>query len=271
MRRHLPLFALALSACPRPEDKPRPAEVSVLAPSATGGAAEPASLDQRRGGEAVLLGRVNRLGTKLCKSFDQADWRDVHLRAGLVRLEGNVSELDGLRGEPVILFGSVVKDGKPDLPRDPGTCLPIQRRSDWIDGPDGLILEREEAPGIASFRVRAGRRFEHLTARVDGETLALELTNPLDVPLERAALLVHYEGCYGKPMTHTERLELGTLGPGAKKSASAPGTAAVTRGSRSGLAHHPVSVQVTGRAERVYFDLDVPLEKLGAALPCPKR
>lgn len=271
VRRIAVLLSLSLTACPRAPEKPEPASVAVPGPASASVATEPPGPAERTRDEAVLLGTIHRLGTKLCKSIDQADWEDVHLRAGLVRLEGNVGGLEALRGTPVILFGSVLEQGEPKLPRDPGTCLPIQRRSDWIDGPDGVILRRDAGPGLASFRVRASRRFEQLAARLDGDDLAIDFTNPLDVGLEQVALLVHYEGCYGKALTHTERRELGKLAPGARKSARATGIANVTQGSRPNLTHRAVSVQVTGRAEHVYFDLDVPLGGLGVQLSCPKR
>ena len=110
MRRCIALFALGLSACPRADEKPRPAAVSVPAASSVG--VEPAPAAERGPSEAILIGTLNRLGTKICKSIDTADWQDVHLRAGLVRLEGNVRGLEALRGSPVILFGSVVREAR---------------------------------------------------------------------------------------------------------------------------------------------------------------
>jgi hypothetical protein len=103
-----------------------------------------------------------------------------------------------------------------------------------------------------------------------GEELVLSLENPLDASLSGVALHVHYEGCYGKPMSHTEKRELGNLAGKAKASANVPLTFSESRGDRTRL-HVPHSVQVLASGEGVYFDLDVRLSALGATQSCPKR
>ena len=60
-------------------------------------------------------------------------------------------------------------------------------------------------------------------------SLVIELVNPLDVAIDGAAITVHYEGCFPKPMPHGERRELGRLAPGAKAHAAVPATCAPPR------------------------------------------
>jgi hypothetical protein len=270
--------ALLSAACARSDVKPHPEPttagpaLSVAPPPADGVQAErPPEQAKRQPGEAVLLGTLHRMGTKTCTSRDHEDWSDLHLRAGLVRLEGNTKQLEALRAKPVIVFGSVTARGAPAIPSSSGPCPPYQSRSDWIDSPDGTILQRDDGPGINKFRVRAFQRFDQLRARRDGDGVVLELENPLDVGLDAATLRVHYEGCYGKPLTHREERVLGALAPGARGSATVPALPAVTKGNRPDLLHVPSSVQIEGQASEVYFDLDVPLESLGVAVECPER
>lgn len=268
----LSLLSMSIAiACTTKESKPGGTVVGV--PSGEPTSVEPEDTSsERKPGEAVLFGVVKRFGTEVCQGREdtEPEWKDVHLRAGLVRLEGNVGEVEGMRGEPVMVFGKVTAEGKPKLAAEEGDCMPIQRRSDWVSTPDGTVLQRDPAPGIASFRVRSAKKFSGLSANVVGEELVIELENPLEVELSAATLHVHYEGCYGKPMTHTEKRELGSLAKKAKASAKVPLTFSETRGDRTRL-HVPNSVQVEAQADGVYFDLDVRLAALKAEQTCPKR
>jgi hypothetical protein len=278
MRALVALVCLAAAACAKREAQPARAEpsasVTVATPSPEPGAAPPqaATSDaKRQPGEAVLFGTLHRLGTKRCIDHDRSDWDDVHLRAGFVRLAGKTDGLEALRSKPVMLFGSVGATGRPTLPKTSGACPPIQSRSDWIDSPEGILLRRGDSPEIAEFRVRAGQRFDGLSARQEGDQIVVELVNPLDAPLQSVVLTVHYEGCYGKPLTHHEPRELGTLAAGEKKATRVPAQAAATKGSRPDLLHVPVSVQIDGKAPDVYFDLDVSTRELGIEIACPDR
>jgi hypothetical protein len=271
-RSKLFLGAVLLVACTTKESKPGGTVVGVPSSESTREGPTLEASGDRQPGEAVLLGVIRRFGTRVCKGpdDDESTWKDEHLRAGLVRIEGNTGGLEALRGEPAILFGRVTGEGKPKLAPEEGNCMPIQRRSDWVPTPDGTVLQRDPTPGIATFRVRSGKRFDGLRAREDGNELSIELENPLDVSLSEATLVVHYEGCYGKPMTHEEKRELGTLAKGGKAGARVPLVHAEKRAERD-LTHRPHSIQVTGKAEGVYFDLDVRLDRLGAEQTCPKR
>jgi hypothetical protein len=237
------------------------------APRDGAGSDEPA---KRLAGEALLIGNAQRLGTKSCPTWDDEAWSDVHWRAGLVRLEGNASGAEKLAGKPVLLFGEVAKRGAPELPQVSETCPPVQSRSDWVDAPDGTILKRDGGPGIAAFRVRASQTISPLQARHTGNTLTIELVNPLDVAIEAAAITVHYEGCFPKPMPHGERRELGQLARGAKAQAVVPAFATDVPPQNENR-YRPMSVQVHGTAPDVYFDLDLSLSALGVELACPKR
>jgi len=238
--------------------------------SCTRGGGPAAPQAKRRAGEALLIGNAQRLGTKTCTTWEDEAWSDVHWRAGLVRLEGDTSGVARLAGKPVLWLGEVTKRGAPELPQASETCPPIQSRSDWIDAPDGRILKRDAGAGIASFRVRTRQAIDPLRVRHSGDTLAVELVNPLDVALEAAAITVHYEGCYPKPMPHGERRELGKLAPGAKAQAAVPAFAASAPPQSENL-HRPISVQVHGQAPDVYFDLDLRLSELEVELSCPER
>src|SRR5262245_37144323 len=130
MRRSAGWFlSLALSiGCTTKQSKPSGGVVAVPG-------AEPAQVEaedttsERKPGEAVLFGVVKRFGTEVCKGSEdtEPEWKDLHLRAGLVRLEGDVNSVEGMRGAPVMLFGKVTAEGKPKLAAQEGDCMPIQR------------------------------------------------------------------------------------------------------------------------------------------------
>jgi hypothetical protein len=225
---------------------------------------------KRRAGEALLIGNVQRLGTKTCKSWDDEAWSDIHWRAGLVRLEGNTSGIAKLTGKPVLLVGDVATRGPPALPQESGTCPPVQSRGDWIAAPDGTILRRDAGTSVAGFRVRASHATRLLRARQSGNTLAVDLVNPLDVTIEKAAITVHYEGCFPKPIPLGERRELGRLAPGASAGAVVPAIAS-DKALQDQRLYRPISVQVHGSATDVYFDLDLRLSILGVEVRCPNR
>jgi hypothetical protein len=261
---------LLLAACTPSE--PKGSSPPVIVPE--NGAPDPVASaspesSQKKPGEAVLFGVVRRFGTKVCSSprDHEGTWKDEHLRAGFARLEGSARELDALRGQPAILFGSVTKTGKQDVPGEEGDCMPVQRRSDWVSTPDGTVLQRDPPATVASFRVRSAKPFTSLRAEVKGDELAIELENPLEVPFS-PVIRVHYEGCYGKAMTHTEGRELGEVASKAKVKVNVP-VYVVAGGRQQG--HSATSIQVQGDVKDVYFDLDIALAKLGVELSCPKR
>lgn len=269
MRWLLVVSLLLFAACTPSESKTTPPVVGVPSsedPEPVASATPETS--ERKSGEAVLLGVVRRFGTKVCRGRNgEADWKDEHLRAGFVRLEGKARELEALRGKPAILFGTVTKTGAPDIPDEEGDCPPIQRRSDWVSTPDGTALQRDPVSKVAAFRVRSAKPFTALSAEVNGEELAIQLDNPLREAFS-PVIRVHYEGCYGKAMTHTEGRVLGELAPRGKAKLSVP--VYVVAGARE-RGHSATSIQLQGEAKDVYFDLDVALPRLGVELACPKR
>lgn len=221
-----------------------------------------------------LLGVAGRTGVEQCADdpAGESTWTALRPAVGLTPIvaePATAAALDALRGRPVVVRGRPLAERPADLPSQrPGTCLPMQMRSDWVWTPDGMRYLRPDRADLPAFGADGVDALETPTAERDGDELALRFVNPLDVPLEIVVLRLHYEGCYGKPGT-AERSQLtDRLEPGARAEARFP--AVVTES--DGHPYAASTLQVFADAPDVWFDLDVPLGSLAAGrVECPDQ
>jgi hypothetical protein len=220
----------------------------------------------------------------VCRSRGEQVWINEHFEIGFVPVivpEAQRAAVESLVGTPVVARGRVADAapvGREAPPADATECPGQQWRSDWVRGPDGVRSRRSDGPGIAAFEVDRVEPFAGLTAARNGETIDVELVNPLTRSLAGPVELVaHYEGCYGKPgtRTHTGRAD-GGLAPRETIALAAPVTMTdpddASLGRRRGRGTHRAdSIEVRATGDGIYFDLDVPLSALGdIAVECPK-
>ena len=149
----------------------------------------------------------------------EPSWLRVHPTLGFVAAGGpglaSLEQLEALYDQPVLARGLVSPAPiTPPLEVEFSPCMPMQRRSDWVNTPRGIRVRRSEEPRPDYFHTTSVRRLDELRVEREGEQLVVSFLNPLPFALDGLTLRMHYEGCYGKPGTSTRESEMATLGPG---------------------------------------------------------
>jgi hypothetical protein len=256
----LALLAIACTpASPQPASAPAAAPDADTSKQASAPEAKPTDGDW-------YIGVLGQRGEPDCPKGEQT-WIDVEPTIGWTPTQPLGAEESVLLDQPVVAHGLA---GEPPVARVATTvtapCPPPQARSDWRFTPRGLRIYRSGG-GRAPFFVRDSLRpLAELALHADGEQLVVDFRNPVPVELTDVALRIHYEGCHGKPGTLMREHPVGTLATGAGTQAT---FAAIEVGDRG--AHRAYSVQVIAKGERVTFDLDVPVGRLGVPVECPDR
>jgi len=227
-----------------------------------------------------LVGVVSEQRAQVCLGNQQEDWTDPHLEAGFVRLvPGAGVRLSSLVGAPALLTGHVDASLHFPPPAQKGECPGRQARSDWVFTKDGVRLLRQLPDGVArpeSFTVDKAARFDGVVVEQAGDELVVRFTNPVARPLSDVELIVHYEGCYGKPLNPSQRASFPRVDAGQTVTARLPvhyqwHPPHATRHAGREL-HVASSVQVTTKDPSVLFDLDLPISRFPAVkAECPKR
>jgi hypothetical protein len=222
-----------------------------------------------------LIGVLGERGRMTCANRNTREWIDVTPAIGSVTVSGVPgSQLDPLMGSAVIADGTVTHPPpQPASAEAVQPCPPAQMRSDWIETPRGIVVRRGDPPAISHFAVHALRRLTELSATVEGDDVVVSLTNPLPNPLTDLRIVVHYEGCFGKPGTTSESVAQPDLDPKKTATARVRALRAVDDADppprakgRSYAAH---SVQILANSPSATLDLDVRLAKIGAPIDCP--
>lgn len=271
--RSIVVVVVAMFACacappaPAPSTAPTPVQTAATAPQPADPAPPPATAEPA--GQVRVLGRLQRMGDRTCPGGKYGDdFVNAYWTVGLVPLHttpAQEQELAALRGKPVLVTGTP-EAGPPAITRvEPEPCPVMQMRSDWIDSPDGIVMQRR-APPLRGLRLASARAWTGLGAAIAGRHLSVKLEADLGgATLSDAELVVHYEGCYGKPGSQQKDFQLGEIGP---RSGAGAATELVRRdGSHDYVA---ASVELRGRSEGLHVALDVPLGALGVTPPdCP--
>jgi hypothetical protein len=143
-------------------------------------------------------------------------------------------------------------------------------RSDWVDSKHGFRVLRSASRPAGAFAASRVEPFEGLQVSRAGDSLQVRLTNTLPVALHDVAIVLHYEGCYGKPGSSERRESLGTLQAGQTHAASFPVLDSAVSNRPERQPHRADSVEVrAGRQDNVWFDLDWSLSAAGVSVRCP--
>jgi hypothetical protein len=213
----IPLLASLLFACmaTEPADTPELASPSVAAVEA-----EPAPVPEAEGDE-YFLAVLGQSGVEHCPGGGERTWLNVQPTLGFVAAGGAATDatekIDALLDQPVLARGtSMAAPQRAPSPIEVRPCPPMQMRSDWVNTPRGIRVQRGPTPSIEHFHVTSIRRLDELAVTREGEELVVTLGNPLPFALVDVRLVMHYEGCYGKPGSTSIAGEPIELAPGAK-------------------------------------------------------
>ena len=225
-------------------------------------------------GDTWLVGVLTLQHAERCTGTWDSEWVDPHFEVGFTRLvpvngldlgawEGRLVRVRGVPAPPPVV---VVEHA--------GECPGRQARDDWIFAKNGVRLRRTWPQALPpAFTALEVAPFDGLTVRRDGETLHLRFKNPFpDVTLDSVELMVHYEGCYGKPNTRTKHAKIGGIAPGAVVDVALPALAIDEENHRGRAVHRAWSVQVTAMSAGILFATDAPLRLFeSGAVDCPNR
>lgn len=226
-------------------------------------------------GQVQLVGVLHRHGTPACRGDDpDVGWYGRHWVVGftpLVADEGLLSQVGALAERPVVVSGSPTERSPPPPEFPSGVsgehCPVMQMRSDYVDTPGGVRIRHDPRPRPPGFATTAVEPFDGLRATVTDDTVQVVFENTLGVALSDVALVVHYEGCMGKPGSTAARTEHGGAAPGETVVARHPAVQASDRGD-----YRAHSIEVSGGGPAVTLDLDARLPEVGAdRVPCPGR
>lgn len=231
---------------------------------------------------ARLVGVVHEDGEHVCFGDGQETWINKFRQIGFVRVvagDAIEAQLVEAMGTPVVAHGRItdrVPAGGEQPPGERGECPQYQMRSDWVLTSSGMRIRRGESPAMKAFEVDRVEPLTGLSARIEGEQLKVSFTNELGVALDAPVeLVVHYEGCYGKPGSDSRTLVANEkLLPGATLAGTVPLITEADRvpGNPKGTRdHRAYSVELRASADGVYFDLDVSVRQLGADVQCPQQ
>jgi hypothetical protein len=171
----------------------------------------------------------------------------------------------------------VVVEGLPDPTfRAPSpihrTACPIaQMRSDWVESKHGFRVRHAATRSFRAFRALRVRPFDGLLVSRSGESIEVRLTNTFAFALRDVSVLVHYEGCYGKPGSTERRSAIATLAAGQTHAELFPTLDAAATNTPSRQWHRVSSVQVTVGEGQAIFDLDWSLDDAGVQVRCPDK
>lgn len=221
-----------------------------------------------------VVGELLEGGHKVCRANGEVTWHARYPMVGFTPLEvADGGEARLYRGRVVVaegeLTGASDVERPADLPEDEGECPIMQMRSDWVEAVGGVRMLRDGMGGRGVFRATRLRVWDGLVVTARGGEIAARVTNTFaDETLADVDLIVHYEGCYGKPGTQARAASAARLSPGDTLEHRFP---LVVRGEgRRGEASFVASsVQVRARPGATAFDLDVGLSRWGIEARCP--
>ncbi|MBW2701460.1 MAG: hypothetical protein JRF33_11645 [Deltaproteobacteria bacterium] len=228
-----------------------------------------------------LLGRVSEQYVQVCLGDQNEEWVDPHFEAGFVRLiPGAGVNLATLAGKLALLEGRVDPNRHFPHPGHKGDCPGRQARMDWIFAKRGVRLLRSLAQGVIrpeSFNIAKAKSFTGLSVTRKGDRLKVRFTNTLPLALSDVELLMHYEGCYGKPGTMVQSKSFANLLTGKTVGAEFPvhlrrESGKNPRPGHDRSRHVAYSLQILSKDKVALFDLDIPLRQLLGQRPaCPDR
>jgi hypothetical protein len=219
----------------------------------------------------TVVGRLTQQGIRKCVK-DGTVWVHPHYEVGFIWVEIDPSKAKPLLGQLVVVEGERMV--RPSLPKvkHEAPCIEAQMRSDWEWGMSGMRLRRDNPNRIPAMRVTRLRPFQGLRLTRSGDLLRVEFKNEFPHNLHGVSILVHYEGCYGKPGSLAKTVTLGTLSSGETARSTFPVTAERPESPRWRRMHSANSLQVMTRQALVVFDFDWSLgREKNLQIECPKK
>lgn len=218
----------------------------------------------------TVVGVLTEDGDEVCQKGEKR-WVNVVPNIGWTSVHG-ASAPTGLVGEIAIVTGEVAARPAGVPAQSDLSCPPMQARSDWVRSKSGIRYDRTHKAPRHHLKVDAIRPFDGLTVTFDAakDTVDVRLRNPLAQPFEDVTIVLHYEGCYGKPNKLETVRTVGRIDPG--KAIALQGLPArrlqdFKRGNEHALAH----VQVVSKGGGAILDIDVDPGALGANVVCKRR
>lgn len=215
------------------------------------------------------LGFLTEQADQRCLEGGKVEWLNPHAEVGFTRVVDSDVPLAPLYGKAVLVTGTAVEAPKLVV-ENTGPCPMVQMRSDWVEGRDGIRVQRGGGAGVAALHVTAVEEWDGLAAKVDGKSLVVTLKKDLGAPVD---VTVHYEGCYGKPGSTARTEKAAKAGAVLRFPLAEDETYDQPRkGMDEGVARHvPVAITLDGTAPGLVLGLDLPLRALGVTVSCPDR
>ena len=217
----------------------------------------------------TLVGVLSEDGIEACQDGEQR-WVNVHPTVGWSGAYGMPMRTD-LKGKLVQVTAEVIPPPKSGPVQNDFTCPPMQARNDWIRAKDGIRYKRDLTAPRYDLKIKHIKPFTGLKARFDvmTDTVTVTVDNPLPQAMVDVSLVLHYEGCYGKPGTMKLTRPLGRIEPGKQvvvETLPARRLRETTKGNEHALAY----IQVVTPAAPV-IDIDVKPAAVGALITCGDR
>jgi hypothetical protein len=278
MHRFTSVLALLALACTPSEDSERPeaaaSEANASEPLAI--EAEPTPVDAIEGDE-WFLGFVSQTGIEHCATEFEPEWLAVRSTLGFIPTSG--ASLDAWMAKPVLARGRTITTPERGLEVEPKPCPIAQMRGDWVGSPLGTRIDRRNHPEIEHFLVTSAEPLASLKVTRVANELTVDFQNPLPFALAEFAILVHYEGCHGKPGATHRWVASKPLAVGEARierfdivvdELPPPGERKGGPTAREHLAYSiELSAIAVADAPTLHVDLDVPLAALGIDVDCP--
>jgi hypothetical protein len=218
----------------------------------------------------VLIGVLTEQADMVCNGTFAPEWVRPHYEVGFVEvIPAPGLNLDAWLGKAVVVRGSPAARPAP-LPEHTGSCPGEQMRSDYVRSRQGIRIKRPIEARPQAFTAASIGSFDGVEAKLVKGAIVVRLTNRLGLPLKGPEIRVHYEGCYGKPMS-LHRAKKRALMQAGKFFEGRFEPWAEDPKLRKGAEHVAAAIQVVAAKGPVMFDLDLPLPKLGLQIECRTR
>ncbi len=261
-----------------------------------GGAGVPQGL-ALKDDEFVVIGSLGRRGVPSCTRQEpyEPQWANITWRVGDVLLTppAGVDPSTVTKNRVVVARGIAPKAAAAKTEtadpeelnagdgRSPANCMPMQMRDDWISTPDGIVVRRGGLAPVAAIEASSLSEWKGIsfTASDDGTTGTVKLTDDMGRAAIGLEITAHYEGCYGKPGSTSQRAVVDLLANASVESTfplyvddDAKALGATDSDAASGGRIYRLStLQVSGGEAPIHYAVDVSTAALGVPVECKER
>ncbi len=212
-----------------------------------------------------LVGELTLQGDPLCDGSANGRWVNDRWELGFTQLQGPAlakSKLKHLRDKLVVVRGRPAEPKAWPTVRHTGACPPVpQLRSDWVMGRSGVRVRRG-SPVWPAFSATHVARWQGLRVRRVGAEIEVRVTHTMTSPWPDLTIVLHYEGCMGKPGALDKSQRAALVQPGGSVVARFPALAGAERDYRAS------AVSLRARRGRSLLDLTRSLYREGVSVDC---